>query len=159
MTLWNIKRVWQVVAGDDEATHLSTVELARFRCVILLGAAGAGKTTEARRLAGHERASGHSVRECRLAEYAGTSAELEGRLQELAAGADATASFHLDALDEAMIPERRRWLAIKHWIERDLQETGASIRITCRSAVWPSSLSDTIRRFCGQRSFATAYEV
>ena len=158
MALWNIKRVWQVVAGDDDdVTHLSTDELSRFRCVVLLGAAGAGKTTEARRLAEHERASGRSVRECRLAEYAGTSAELEGRLQELSAGADAAASFHLDALDEAMIPERRRWLAIKHWIERDLQETGASIRITCRSAVWPSSLSDAIRGFCEQRSFATAY--
>ena len=157
MALWNIRRVWQVVAGDDDVTHLSTDELSRFRCVVLLGAAGAGKTTEARRLAEHERASGRSVRECRLAEYAGTSAELEGRLQELSAGADAAASFHLDALDEAMIPERRRWLAIKHWIERDLQETGASIRITCRSAVWPPSLSDTIRGFCGQRSFATAY--
>ena len=96
MTLWNIKRVWQVVAGDDEATHLSTVELARFRCVVLLGAAGAGKTTEARRLAEHERSSGRSVRECRLAEYAGTSAELEGRLQELAAGADAAAKRHLE---------------------------------------------------------------
>ena len=62
MTLWNIKRVWQVVAGDDEVTHLSTDELARFRCVVLLGAAGAGKTTETRRLAEHERASGDAER-------------------------------------------------------------------------------------------------
>ena len=70
MTLWNIERIWQVGAGDDEVTHLSTEDLARYRCVVLLGAAGAGKTTEVRRLAEHERASGLSVRECRLAEYA-----------------------------------------------------------------------------------------
>ena len=93
MTLWNIERIWQVGAGDDEVTHLSTEDLARYRCVVLLGAAGAGKTTEVRRLAEHERASGLSVRECRLAEYAGTSAELAGRLKTLAAGADAAVSF------------------------------------------------------------------
>ena len=157
MTSWNVKRVWQVATGTDEAaTQLSTVDLAHFRCVVLLGAAGAGKTTEARVLADHERAR-CAVRECRLAEYADTSTELAGRLTQLAGGADATTCFHLDALDEAMIPARRRWLAVKHWIEQDLRETGASIRITCRTAVWPNELSDAIRGFCGPDSFATAY--
>ena len=160
MTLWNVKRAWRVDTGPDEAataTRLSTVGLARFRCVVLLGAAGAGKTTEARLLADHERATGRDVRPCRLAEYADTSSELAGSLTRLADGADAATRFHLDALDEAMIPARRRWLAIKHWIERDLRESGASIRITCRTAVWPKGLSDAIRGFCGPESFATAY--
>ena len=163
MILWNVKRAWRVDTvdtGPDEAataTRLSTVGLARFRCVVLLGAAGAGKTTEARLLADHERAAGCDVRECRLAEYADTSSELAGSLTRLADGADAATRFHLDALDEAMIPARRRWLAVKRWIERDLRETGASIRITCRTAVWPKGLSDTIRGFCGPESFATAY--
>ena len=160
MTAWNVKRVWQVVTGADEAapaTEFSTVDLARFRCVVMLGAAGAGKTTEARVLAGHERAVRCDVRECRLAEYADTSLELAGRLTQLADGADAATRFHLDALDEAMIRARERWLAVKHWIEQDLQETGASIRITCRAAVWPKGLSDAIRGFCGPESFATAY--
>ena len=163
MTPWNVKRVWRVVTvdtGPDEAataTQRSTVGLASFRCVVLLGAAGAGKTTEARVLADHERAAGCDVRECRLAEYADTSSELAGSLTRLADGADAATRFHLDALDEAMIPARRRWLAIKHWIEQDLRETGASIRITCRTAVWPPELSDAIRGFCRAESFATAY--
>ena len=160
MTLWNVKRVWRVDTGPDEAattTQLSTVDLARFRCVVLLGAAGAGKTTEARVLADHERAARCDVRKCRLAEYADTSSELAGSLTRLARGADAATRFHLDALDEAMIPARRRWLAAKHWIERDLRETGASIRITCRTAVWPKELSEAIRGFCGPESFATAY--
>ena len=156
MALWDIKRVWRVGTGADEATY-PTVELERFHCLVLLGAAGAGKTTEARRLAEHECGSGRSMRRCRLAEYADTSQELAGHLKELAEGADATTSFYLDALDEAMIPARGRWLAIKRWIKRDLQETGASIRITCRTAVWPEGLSDAIRRFCGRQSFATAY--
>ena len=158
MTPWNVKRVWRVVVGiDDEAataTQLSTVDLARFRCVVLLGAAGAGKTTETQVLADHERAARCDVRECRLAEHADKLAE---RLTRLARGADAATRFHLDALDEAMIPERGRWLAVKHWIEQDLRETAASIRITCRTAVWPNELSEAIRRFCGPESFATAY--
>ena len=157
MTLWNVKRVWKVDTADGGALDLPTVDLARFRCAILLGAAGAGKTTEVQRLADHERASGRAVRECRLAEYADTSPALEGYLQKLAAGANAATSFHLDALDEAMIPKRRRWLAIKHWVEQDLQETGASIRITCRTAVWPKELSDALLGFCEQQLFATAY--
>ena len=78
-------------------------------------------------------------------------------MKQLAHGADAATRFHLDALDEAMIPARGRWLAVKHWIEQDLPETGASIRITCRTAVWPKGLSDAIRGFCGSESFATAY--
>ena len=97
------------------------------------------------------------MRRCRLAEYADTSTELAGHLKKLAQGADETTSFYLDALDEAMIRARGCWLAIKHWIERDLQETGASIRITCRTAVWPEGLSDAIRGFCGRQSFAAAY--
>ena len=156
MTTWNVKRVWRVDIDADGATttkQLSTVDLARFRCVVMLGAAGAGKTTEARVLAGHE----GTVRECRLAEYADTSSELAEHLTRLARGADAATRFHLDALDEAMIPARRRWLAVKRWIEQDLRETGASIRITCRTAVWPTELSNAIRGFCGPESFATAY--
>lgn len=156
MTTWNVKRVWRVDIDADGATttkQLSTVDLARFRCVVMLGAAGVGKTTETRVLAGHERAARRDVRECRLAEYT----ELAGRLTQLARGADTTSRFHLDALDEAMIPARRRWLAVKHWIEQDLRGTGASIRITCRTAVWPKELSDELRGFCGPESFATAY--
>ena len=79
MTPWNVKRVWRVVTGTDEATaatQLSTVDLARFRCVVLLGAAGTGKTTEARVLADHEHATRRDVRPCRLAEYADTSTQL-----------------------------------------------------------------------------------
>lgn len=157
MTLWNVNRIWKVDTADGETLDLPTVDLARFRCAILLGAAGAGKTTEVQRLADHERASGRAVRECRLAEYADTSPALEGYLQKLAAGANAATSFHLDALDEAMMLKRGRWLAIKHWIEQNFQETGASIRVTCRTAVWPKELSDAILQLCGQQSFAMAY--
>ena len=123
----------------------------------MLGAAGAGKTTEAARLAERERASGASVRECRLAEFADTSTQLAAHLTTLAAEASEETIFYLDALDEAMIPARGRWLAIKHWVTGELQGTGASIRITCRSAVWPRELTQVIRELAGDGSFAEAY--
>ena len=154
-TTWNIERVWSATT-EDKTEQFSTLELSRFRAVVMLGAGGAGKTTEASRLANQDRASGASVRECRLAEFAETSTELAEHLAGLSQGANDTTAFYLDALDEAMIPVRRCWLAIKRWVTDQLQGTGASIRITCRSAVWPSALTQVIREFAGDQSFATA---
>ena len=153
---WNLERTWQVTI-DDKTEKLSTVELSRFRCVVMLGAAGAGKTTEAERLASHESALGRRVRRCRLAEFADTSAELGEQLATLSAGASKDTVLYLDALDEAMIPARRRWLAIKHLIANKLHGTGTAIRITCRPAVWPRELSDVVGEFAGHESFATAF--
>lgn len=154
-TTWNIERIWSVTT-KDKTEQSRTAELSRFRAVVMLGAAGSGKTTEAARLAGQERASGASVHECRLAEFAETTTELTEHLAGLLEGAHEKTIFYLDALDEAMIPARRRWLAIKHWITGQLQGTGASIRVTCRSAVWPPELTQVIRHFAGEQSFATA---
>ncbi len=153
-TNWNIERIWSV-ATEDKTEQFRTLDLSRYRGVVMLGAAGAGKTTEAARLADQERASGASVHECRLAEFAETSMELADHLAELSTVASEKTIFYLDALDEAMIPARRRWLAIKHWVTGKLRGTGASIRITCRSAVWPSELTQVIRELVGERSFAT----
>ena len=153
---WNIERVWSATT-EGETEQLRTVELPRFRGVIMLGAAGAGKTTEAARLAERERASGATVRECRLAEFADTSTQLAAHLTTLAAEANDRTIFYLDALDEAMVPARGRWLAIKHWVVGELQGTGASIRVTCRSAVWPRELTQVIREFAGNGSFAEAF--
>ena len=150
---WNTERVWSATT-EGKTEQVRTVELSRFRAVVMLGAAGAGKTTEAARLANKERASGMSVYECRLAEFAETSTELTDHLARLTKNASERASFYLDALDEAMIPARRCWLAIKHWITDELRGTGASLRITCRSAVWPSELAQVIGEFVGYPSFA-----
>ena len=154
-TTWSIERVWSATT-ENKTEQFSTVELSRFRAVVMLGAAGAGKTTEAARLADQERASGASVHEWRLAEFAETSTQLADHLARLAKNANERTVFYLDALDEAMIPARRCWLAIKHWVTGELQDTGALIRITCRSAVWPSALTQVIREFAGDQSFASA---
>ena len=154
-TIWNIERIWSVTT-KDKTEQFRTAELSRFRGVVMLGAGGSGKTTEALRLAEQELAAGAFVRECRLAEFAETTTELTEHLADLAKGANEKTVFYLDALDEAMIPARRRWLAIKHWITGELQGTGASVRVTCRSAVWPPELTQVIGEFAGEQSFATA---
>ena len=152
---WNIERVWSATT-EDKTEQFRTPELSRFRGLVMLGTAGSGKTTEAARLAHQERASGASVHECRLAEFADTSGELADRLSQISKAASERTALYLDALDEAMIPARRRWLAVKRWVTDHLQGTGASIRITCRSAVWPRELTQVIREFTGDQSFATA---
>ena len=152
---WNIERVWSTTT-EAKTEELGTLELSRFRGVVMLGAAGAGKTTEAARLADQERRAGASVHSCRLAEFAESSTELRQHLAKRSRGANERTVLYLDALDEAMIPARRRWLAIKRWVTEDLAGTGASIRITCRSAVWPSELTQVIHELVGSQSFATA---
>ena len=152
-TTWSIERAWSATT-EGKTEQVRTVELSRFRAVVMLGAAGAGKTTEAARLADQERASGMSVYECRLAEFAETSTQLADHLARLAKNASERTAFYLDALDEAMIPARRCWLAIMHWITGELRGTGASLRITCRSAVWPSALTQVIREVAGDQSLA-----
>ena len=153
--IWNVERVWSATT-DDKTEQLGTLELSRFRGLVMLGPAGAGKTTEAERLANHERASGACVRACRLAEFADTSSQLAEHLRRMSKSADDKTAFYLDALDEAMMPARRCWLAIKHWLNDELRGTGASLRITCRSAVWPLPLTQVIREFAANRPVATA---
>ena len=151
---WKIERVWSATT-ETKTEERNTLELSRFRGLVMLGTAGAGKTTEAARLAEQEQLAGKSVQSCRLAEVAESSTELRGHLAERSRGANERMVLYLDALDEAMIPARRRWLAIKRWVTEDLAGTGASIRITCRSAVWPSELTQVIRELVGSESFAT----
>ncbi len=152
---WNIERVWSATT-EAKTEDLSTLELSRFHGLVMLGAAGAGKTTEAARLADQERLAGATVHWCRLAEFAESSTELRQHLAERSRGAEERTVLYLDALDEAMLPARRRWLAIKRWITEDLAGADASIRITCRSAVWPSELTQVIRELVGGESLATA---
>ena len=56
-TTWDIERVWSATT-EEKTEQLRTLELSAFPGLIMLGTAGSGKTTEAARLANHERASG-----------------------------------------------------------------------------------------------------
>lgn len=153
---WQLDRRWLILRHDSDPEESCTSALSIYRSVVLLGAAGAGKTVEAKRLAESERAAGRDVRECRLAEHSGSSDELSHRLDELASGASDNTVLYLDALDEAMIPLRRAGLIIRNWIDRTLLQSGAALRITCRSAVWPDLLSAKMRELGGQDASCTA---
>ena len=154
--MWQIDRRWLVQTAIGETEECTTLDLSRFRCLVLLGAAGAGKTTEARRLVNKEQLSGSSVRECRLAEYADTATDLFQHLARSAKNTSSTTIFYLDALDEAMIPNRQCWIGVRDWIKKTLEDTGRSVRITCRSAVWPHQLSTVMSESAGKGSFVQA---
>ena len=154
--MWQIDRRWLVQTAFGEVTNCTTLNLSRFQYLVLLGAAGAGKTTETRRLVNEEQLSGRSIRECRLAEYADTTTDLFKHLAQFANTANSATIFYLDALDEAMIPNRRCWIAVRDWIKNTLEDTGGAVRITCRSAVWPHQLSTVMSEAAGKDCFAQA---
>lgn len=54
-----------------------------------------------------------------------------------------------------MIPLRRAGPIIRNWIDRTLLQSGAALRITCRSAVWPDILSAKMRELGGQDASCT----
>ncbi len=156
--LWQIERRWLVLRPGREPVERTTLELADLDALPLFGAAGIGKTVEAKRLADHERSLGRDVREYRLAEHCGTSAdELRGLLTSLSDSAGTDTAIYLDALDEAMVPLRRAGLVLAKWVQNELNGKGARLRITCRSAVWPSVLATSMSDYRGEDAYAPAF--
>lgn len=139
--LWPIDRRWLLTRGSDGPQEVTSRDLKDVTTLALLGPAGSGKTTEARRLAQMERTDGRLVRACRLADYSGSADDLRRQLDRLADRANNGTSIYLDALDEAMVPLRRAWRVIADWIDERVVPVGALVRITCRSAVWPVGLA------------------
>ena len=135
-----------MVAGESEfATGAKTADLVRYRACCFLGSAGLGKTYELAELARHEREDGADVRLERLAMHATSPERLQSRLETLASGATERTAIYLDALDEAMVPLRMASLVLAGWIRTDLATSRPTLRISCRSAVWPSEVASAIR--------------
>lgn len=154
---WNILRTWHLDADEnDEHQTYATRDLAQFRSVAMLGAAGLGKTFEAQVLAEYERSLGRDVRWCRLAEFAGTTDQLERRLVELSANASSSTTIILDALDEAMVPLRRCWKTVEQWVSSPQGPGMSHLRITCRPAVWQPGLATAMAALDPQASHAVA---
>src|SRR5258706_7606287 len=95
--IWEIRRTWDSLSERDDSTPLTTVQLAEFDSVVMLGAAGIGKSVEALRLAEHERSIGRDVRWLRLAESAGSTDEFAQALASLSLNATSNTTLILDA--------------------------------------------------------------
>ncbi len=153
---WQFERQWLEHRPNEEPVKVRTIDLSSYKCVAMLGAAGSGKTFESDRLADDERKAGKDVHFRRLAEHSGSSEELSCQLGRLAEGATKNTVIYLDALDEAMVPLRQSWLAIREWLKNVLRDTGAAVRISCRSAVWPEELTTVLDEYAGDGGFIRA---
>ena len=151
---WGIDRDWQ--PHDEEADRpapvLNTLALAYFASdltggdLCLLGPAGSGKSFELKRIAatlGIDR----GVQVHRLVDVFDGDPDA---LLDSAAGAVGPEGFLvLDGLDEAMVPHEEAARRLKGWVKRRRSGGSAQPRLvlSCRSAVWPPSLTDTLRAF------------
>ena len=111
-----------------------------YRGCALLGAAGLGKTFEIEHLAKFEEAAGREIRKARLAHLAQSADALVARLDALAADATANTAIYLDALDEVMVPVRQAGRVVAVWLRGAVRQSGALVRISCRSAIFPESV-------------------
>ena len=139
MTRWPVQRKW-TVANAGTVVDAETADLARYRGCALLGAAGLGKTFEIEYLAEIERGTGWEIRKERLADRAQSADALASRLDMLAVNATATTAIYLDALDEIMVPVSQAGPIVAAWLRKTVRQSGAVVRISCRSAVFPESV-------------------
>lgn len=158
---WSIERAWQLsnaksvrdlrnaepnnsVTNEAGQIELRTDELTKIRALALLGPAGIGKSYECKRLAAIEAKDGREIRCCRLAEYASTVSDLRSKLDAISAGASSTTVIYLDSIDEALMRSASAYVAVRDWIREVLRDTGASLRVVCRTSVWPAQLESAL---------------
>ena len=139
MTRWPIARRWSVLT-NGKATDAETAQLSTYPGCALLGAAGLGKTFEIEHLAERERAAGREIRKVRLAALAQSADLLASRLDALTVNATANTAIYLDALDEVAVPVRQAGHVVAAWLRGAVRQSGALVRISCRSAVFPESV-------------------
>ncbi|HXD17175.1 MAG TPA: hypothetical protein VN654_09165 [Vicinamibacterales bacterium] len=142
---WPIARTWVIRAKNTERETVTTDSLGAVPVCFLLGSAGLGKTYETGRLAHIDRAEGRVPIVVRLAELAQSPTELTTRLDALSKHLTASSVVYLDALDEIMLPVPSAAVVVGRWIRESVLPTGARLRISCRSAVWPAFLQTELQ--------------
>ncbi|MDO8432366.1 MAG: hypothetical protein Q7S58_08145, partial [Candidatus Binatus sp.] len=133
-----------------------TRELARHRGCALLGPAGLGKTFEIEHLAELEQAEGREIRKARLADLAQSADLLASRLEALSANATPGTAIYLDALDEVMVPVPQAGRVVAAWLRGPVRQSGALLRISCRSAIFPESVRASLEDVYGTNRIAYA---
>jgi hypothetical protein len=144
-TVWNIERRWVWGEPLEQAT-LSTLDLANVQGVALLGSAGMGKSWEIQRLIQHEKALGRDVHSAEIGRKS-ASGRLDKCLEETAQKLSVNSSIFLDGLDEALVANPQATAIVNDWIRESIIKR-CRIRISCRSAIWPKVLHETICEYC-----------
>jgi len=134
--IWPVKRNWLIRDEKESHRSLETLELSQYRVLILLGAAGLGKTFEMKRLESQERETGRRVVNLSLGSAATSGHDLRRRIDQVAEEAGNEGAIYLDSLDEALVPIGTAAGVIESWVKERLA-TKPILRIACRSAVWP----------------------
>jgi len=147
---WQVTRSWVIQNHGDAREQIGTRDLSEYRACGMLGAAGLGKTYELSYLADCDRQRGLDVRLERLAVLGQTPDGLEARLNALASTVTDRTVIYLDALDEVMVPVKTAGLILGRWIRDRLNTIRPPLRISCRSAVWPSGVQAAIREVYGK---------
>jgi len=153
---WELERCWTIHREGQRSEVQSTLALASRRICALLGSAGMGKTFELARLAEIDRQNGMHVKSFRMVELAQDPEGLTRQLQTLTFQADHATAIHLDALDEIAIPVKAAMLVVERWVREHLSPSQASLRISCRSAVWAGALGKTFEELFGWEGSAVA---
>lgn len=156
MARWPIDRSWTLFSEVAAPQTVGSEQMSGWRALALHGAAGTGKTYELRLLAETEESTRGKVRFARLATLGQTREGLEAGLRRFAEGIDENTVLYLDALDEVMVPVRTAGLIVQKWLEEHLLKIRPFIRMSCRSAVWPSLLDATIKAIYGKENYAIA---
>lgn len=137
MARWPITRRWQVVSRTEARSDVPTTELQNWRACCLLGAAGLGKTYELKVLSDAYAVAGMEVRKERLALLGASPEALAEKLRSVSRGATDRTVILLDALDEIMVPVKQAAIVVASWAKDELAAARPTVRISCRSAVWP----------------------
>lgn len=135
---------------DAQADAVSTDQLTKIPCLVLLGEPGIGKTTELRRMASD--LPGVVPISLNLSAYSDQSL-LNSQLFESPEfrswlNSDQQGEIRLDGLDEGLLLIK----AVATWLAESLQKCPANrlrLRIACRTAEWPALLENALRSTWG----------
>ncbi len=156
MENWPVSRNWTVQGPSGKREDRASEELRAFRALALCGPAGSGKTHELNRLAELDKADGLDVRVERLIIYGQSPEGLRQRLQQLSDSSSDKTILYLDALDEVMLPVRTAGLVLSAWIREHLAKTKPTLRLSCRSTVWPDDVTEASGDVYGKSDFNIA---
>jgi len=138
-------------------SHVRTLEsLLDEPCLVLLGEAGIGKTTELRTVVANADADdGMEIVRLDLGEYGSEESLQRGLFDDPVVGewiaGDHCLVISLDGLDEALLETPR----IKSVIDRGFRGLDANrlqLRITCRTGAWPETLTQSLRDLFGHEA-------